>query len=170
MCLSKVWNIVSWWEPSRTYMWKKKKFQSVLVDCQRGIGETLRVKPLTWGHRPNFGSPGIWVVTYLASNYLVQICGHFLLLSASNSNIHAKLIKPDTMIFNIVLDGCVGCGSSFKGQQIIELMPQVGFGLLKLDIRAVKGLNPNIRLASTWKPFQIPKKWTSMLGSGSWIW
>ena len=41
----------------------KKKIQSVLVDCQRGIGETLRVKPLTWGHRPNFGSPGIWVVT-----------------------------------------------------------------------------------------------------------
>ena len=65
--------------------------------------------------------------TYHASNYLVQICGHFLLLSASNSN-HAKLIKPDTMIFNIVLDGCVRCGSSFKGQQIIELMPQVGVG------------------------------------------
>ena len=28
---------------------KKKKIQSVLVDCQRGIGETLKVKPLTWG-------------------------------------------------------------------------------------------------------------------------
>ena len=42
---------------------KKKKFQSVLVDCQLGIGETLGVKPLTWGHGPNFGSPGIWVVT-----------------------------------------------------------------------------------------------------------
>ena len=41
----------------------KIKIQSVLVDGQRGIGETLRVKPLTWGHRPNFGSPGIWVVT-----------------------------------------------------------------------------------------------------------
>ena len=41
----------------------EKKNQSVLVDCQCGIGETLRVKPLTWGHRPNFGSPGIWVVT-----------------------------------------------------------------------------------------------------------
>ena len=24
---------------------------------------TLRVKPLTWGHGPNFGLPGIWVVT-----------------------------------------------------------------------------------------------------------
>lgn len=65
--------------------------------------------------------------TYLASNYLVQICDHFLLLSASKSN-HAKLIKPDTMIFNLVLDACVRFGSSFKGQQIIELMPQVGVG------------------------------------------
>ena len=41
----------------------EKKIQSVLVDCQREIGETLKVKPLTWGHGPNFGSPGIWVVT-----------------------------------------------------------------------------------------------------------
>ena len=41
----------------------KKKNSECLVDCQRGIGETLRVKPLTWGHGPNFGSPGIWVVT-----------------------------------------------------------------------------------------------------------
>ncbi|RVW27121.1 Retrovirus-related Pol polyprotein from transposon 17.6 [Vitis vinifera] len=41
----------------------KKKIQSVLVDCQHGIGGTLRVKPLTWGHGSNFGSPGIWVVT-----------------------------------------------------------------------------------------------------------
>ena len=45
-------------------MYKKKKIiQSVLVDCQRGIGGTLRVKPLIWGHGSNFGSPGIWVVT-----------------------------------------------------------------------------------------------------------
>ena len=43
-------------------MCKKKKFQSVLVDCQCGIGGTLRVKPLTWGHGPNFGSPEIWVM------------------------------------------------------------------------------------------------------------
>ena len=42
---------------------EKKKIQSVLVNYQRGIGETLRVKPFTWGHGPNFGSPGIWVVT-----------------------------------------------------------------------------------------------------------
>ena len=44
-------------------MCRKKNIQSVLVDYQRGLGRTLRVKPLTWGHRPNFGSPGIWVVT-----------------------------------------------------------------------------------------------------------
>ena len=42
---------------------KENKIQSVLVYCQRGIEETLRVKPLTWGHGSNFGSPGIWVVT-----------------------------------------------------------------------------------------------------------
>ena len=39
---------------------KKKLIQGVLVDCQRGIGGTLRVKPLTYGHGPNFGSPKIW--------------------------------------------------------------------------------------------------------------
>ncbi|KAL6349584.1 hypothetical protein AAG906_034241 [Vitis piasezkii] len=66
----------------------------------------------------------------LWSIILHMICDHFLLLSASKSN-HAKLIKPDTMIFNIVLDGCVRFGSSFKGQQIIELMPQEG---LKIQI------------------------------------
>ncbi|RVX16582.1 hypothetical protein CK203_006022 [Vitis vinifera] len=43
--------------------------QSVLVDCQHGIGGTLRVKPLTWGHGSNFGSPGIWVVTVLVNFY-----------------------------------------------------------------------------------------------------
>ena len=51
---------------------EKKKIQSVLVDCQLGIGETLRVKPLTWGHGPNFGSPGIWVVTYHFEMGLIQ--------------------------------------------------------------------------------------------------
>ena len=48
---------------------KKQKIQSVLVDCQREIGRTLRVKHLTWGHGPNFGSPEIWVVTVLLPNY-----------------------------------------------------------------------------------------------------
>ncbi|WJZ86187.1 hypothetical protein VitviT2T_005671 [Vitis vinifera] len=50
-------------------MYKKKKIQSVLVDCQHGIGGILRVKPLTWGHGSNFGSPGIWVVTVLVNFY-----------------------------------------------------------------------------------------------------
>ena len=49
---------------SVVYTWKKK-IQSVLVDCQSGVGKTLRVKPLIWGHRSNFGSPEIWVVTAL---------------------------------------------------------------------------------------------------------
>ena len=42
---------------------RRKKFQSILVYCQCGLRGTLRVKPLTWGHGPNFGSPRIWVVT-----------------------------------------------------------------------------------------------------------
>ena len=49
---------------------KKKKNSECLVDCQRGIGETLRVKPLTWGHGQNFGSPGIWVVTINITSFL----------------------------------------------------------------------------------------------------
>ena len=36
-------------------------FQSILVDCQRGLGGTLRVKLLTWGHGPNSGLPKIWL-------------------------------------------------------------------------------------------------------------
>ena len=56
---------------------KNKKIQSVLVDCQRGMRETLRVKPLTWGHGPNFGSPGIWVVTiHVLRNLRILIFFH----------------------------------------------------------------------------------------------
>ena len=44
-------------------MRRKKNIQSVLVDYQHGSRGTLRVKPLTWGHGPKFGSPKIWVVT-----------------------------------------------------------------------------------------------------------
>lgn len=58
------------------------------------------------------------VGTYIATNFLVQICDCFQRLSA-------KLIKPDTMIFNLVLDACVRFKLSFKGQQLIELMPQI---------------------------------------------
>ena len=44
-------------------MHREKKIQSILVDGQCGLRGTLRVKPLTWGHGPNFGSPEIWVMT-----------------------------------------------------------------------------------------------------------
>ncbi|KAM7507211.1 hypothetical protein LguiA_017664 [Lonicera macranthoides] len=63
--------------------------------------------------------------TCLASNILVEICECFQDLSA-NKLTHANLVKPNTMIFNLVLDGCVRFRSSFKGQRIIELMAQVG--------------------------------------------
>ncbi|KAF3448215.1 hypothetical protein FNV43_RR08928 [Rhamnella rubrinervis] len=65
------------------------------------------------------------IETHLASNFLVQICECFLRLSANKSNL-AKLMKPDTMIFNLVLDACVRFKLSFKGQQMMELMPQTG--------------------------------------------
>lgn len=61
--------------------------------------------------------------TCLASNFLVQICAFFQSAKRSDG---AKLIKPDTMIFNLVLDACVRFKLSFKGQQIIELMTQTG--------------------------------------------
>ncbi|CAL5441647.1 unnamed protein product [Camellia sinensis] len=65
------------------------------------------------------------VGTYLASNILIELCDQFQHSSANRST-STKLIKPDTMIFNLVLDACVRFGSSFKGQQIIELMAQAG--------------------------------------------
>ena len=33
------------------------------MDFQLGLGVTLRVTPLIWGHGPNYGLPRIWVVT-----------------------------------------------------------------------------------------------------------
>ncbi|KAH9670695.1 pentatricopeptide repeat-containing protein [Citrus sinensis] len=63
--------------------------------------------------------------TCLASNFLIQLCDVFLHLSAEKSN-GAELIKPDTMIFNLVLHACVRFGSSLKGQHIMELMSQTG--------------------------------------------
>lgn len=63
--------------------------------------------------------------THLASNFLVQICQRFLHLTANKSN-RAKLMKPETLIFNLVLDACVRFKLSFKGQQIMELMAQTG--------------------------------------------
>lgn len=58
--------------------------------------------------------------TYLASNILIQICDHFLHLGSN------KPIKPDIVIFNLVLDACSSYNLSFKAHQIIELMAQMG--------------------------------------------
>jgi len=44
--------------------------------------------------------------TCLASNFLVQMCDGFLPLSSKRS-VHAKVVKPDAMAFNLVLDACV---------------------------------------------------------------
>lgn len=63
--------------------------------------------------------------THLASNFLTQLCEGFLNLCANKNN-HAERMKPDTVIFNIVLDACVRFKLAFKGQQIMELMPQTG--------------------------------------------
>lgn len=60
----------------------------------------------------------------LASNILVEICEFCQLFGAKKST-YTKQIKPDTMIFNLVLDACVRFRSSFKGHQIVELMARV---------------------------------------------
>ncbi|XP_031114847.1 pentatricopeptide repeat-containing protein At4g17616 [Ipomoea triloba] len=61
----------------------------------------------------------------LASNVLVELCDMFQQFS-TNKAACMKCTKPDTVIFNLVLDACARFGSSFKGQSIIELMAQVG--------------------------------------------
>ena len=58
LLLSSVWDIVNWGELYCDVCVEKKN-QGVLVYYQHGIRGTVRVKPLTWGHGPNFGSPGI---------------------------------------------------------------------------------------------------------------
>lgn len=62
---------------------------------------------------------------YLASNFVVQMCDYFMHLSTKKRS-RAAMVKPDTFIFNLVLDACVRCKLSFKGQQIMELMPSIG--------------------------------------------
>ncbi|KAI4327205.1 hypothetical protein L6164_019693 [Bauhinia variegata] len=62
--------------------------------------------------------------THLASNYLTQVSDCFK-HSRDNKVHHARLIKPDTMIFNLVLEACVRFKLSLKGQYIFELMPQI---------------------------------------------
>lgn len=65
------------------------------------------------------------VGTCVASNLLIQICDKYVRFCSGKSPC-ANLLKPDTVIFNLVLDACVRFGSSLKGQQIIELMSQTG--------------------------------------------
>lgn len=63
--------------------------------------------------------------TCVVSNFLVQMCNCFLRLTA-NRSVRAKVVKPDTMIFNLVLNACVRFKSSLKGQEILELMSRTG--------------------------------------------
>ncbi|XP_043716124.1 pentatricopeptide repeat-containing protein At4g17616 [Telopea speciosissima] len=69
------------------------------------------------------------VGTCIASNILAEICECFLHRKVDHNVKSFKcssLMKPDTMIFNLVLDACVRFRSMLKAQQVIELMPQVG--------------------------------------------
>lgn len=63
----------------------------------------------------------------LASNVIIEICDCFSRLGAKGKS-SAKLmkLKPDKLIFNLLLDACLRFKSSFKAQQIIELMPRMG--------------------------------------------
>ncbi|KAK7386278.1 hypothetical protein VNO78_26400 [Psophocarpus tetragonolobus] len=59
--------------------------------------------------------------THLASNYLFQICDFYNILNDKKAN-HALNVKPDTLVFNLVLDACVRFKLSLKGLSLIELM------------------------------------------------
>ncbi|XP_039060969.1 pentatricopeptide repeat-containing protein At4g17616 [Hibiscus syriacus] len=61
----------------------------------------------------------------IASNLLVQICDSYIRFCSGKSHC-PNLLKPDTMIFNLVLDSCARFAASLRGQQIIELMSQTG--------------------------------------------
>ncbi|KAF7149180.1 hypothetical protein RHSIM_Rhsim03G0030600 [Rhododendron simsii] len=64
---------------------------------------------------------------YVGKDPLAQFCSESLkLLRRSIKSASKKLIKPDTMIFNLVLDACGRYKSTFKGYQIIELMAETG--------------------------------------------
>ncbi|KAL5729528.1 hypothetical protein ACHQM5_002467 [Ranunculus cassubicifolius] len=67
--------------------------------------------------------------TYLASDLLVEIVECYMrhVEDHGSKNVkHLNLIKPDTLIFNLVLDGCVRFRSSLRAEQIIELMALMG--------------------------------------------
>ncbi|XP_028762282.1 pentatricopeptide repeat-containing protein At4g17616-like [Neltuma alba] len=63
--------------------------------------------------------------SHIASNYLVQISDCFSSLNDKSAH-EAVLVKPNTMIFNLVLDACVRFKLSLKGQCVMDLMPMTG--------------------------------------------
>ncbi|CAL0313704.1 unnamed protein product [Lupinus luteus] len=60
--------------------------------------------------------------TCLASNFITQLCDFYNCLNDKKSH-HAVMLKPDTLIFNLVLDACVRFKLSLKGLCLVELMP-----------------------------------------------
>lgn len=87
---------------------------------EKGILPPLNVLQLVFLHMVKTE-----VGTSIVSNILVQICDYHLRFCSEKSH-RTSLLKPDTMIFNLVLDACAIFASSLKGQQIIELMSQTG--------------------------------------------
>lgn len=63
--------------------------------------------------------------THLASNYLFQVCDFYNCLSDKKAH-HVVMVKPDTLVFNLVLDACVRFKLSLKGLCLIELMALTG--------------------------------------------
>ncbi|XP_010518693.1 PREDICTED: pentatricopeptide repeat-containing protein At4g17616 [Tarenaya hassleriana] len=66
------------------------------------------------------------VGTCLASNYLVQLCDDVVDLDGRKKLSGRNVVKPDTLIFNLVLGACVRFGFSLKGQELVELMAKTG--------------------------------------------
>ncbi|GAU25471.1 hypothetical protein TSUD_71250 [Trifolium subterraneum] len=63
--------------------------------------------------------------TYLVSTYLYQVCDFYNSLNNTKAQ-RAILLKPDTLIFNLVLDACVRFKLCLKGLCLIELMSLTG--------------------------------------------
>ncbi|TKY55514.1 Pentatricopeptide repeat-containing protein [Spatholobus suberectus] len=63
--------------------------------------------------------------THLASNYLFQVCDFYSCLNDKKAH-HAVTVKPDTLVFNLVLDACVRFKLSLKGLCLIEVMSLTG--------------------------------------------
>ncbi|KAK9141666.1 hypothetical protein Syun_011066 [Stephania yunnanensis] len=67
--------------------------------------------------------------TYLSSDLLVELCEcylHHVEEHGEKNGAHLKLLKPDTLTFNLVLNSCVRFRSTLNGLRIVELMPLVG--------------------------------------------